>query len=986
MPQHFPTTLSCLLRLTVIVLFSAPAIAQWDVELVSGAPPSTSAGGESHAVGMGSTDGRWILFGSRAADLVAGVDDDNGEEDVFLHDRVLASTHLVSRSAETGFRTAAGRSWPSAISRNGRWIVFESTARDVDTDFKPGPYHDHGVFLYDRTSGTTHLLSHAPGKRDTPEYVSSGLHVEAVSDDGNSVLLGGKPFGLDPGLQEWHADQVAQYRRDTGITRLITHLAADSTLPSENGGQARGQSGDGRYVLFDSKATDLLAGLVDTNQRSDVFLYDYADGTTRLLSASDTAGQTANKQSTAVSISNDGKRIVFNSCATDLPADAEENFFDDCGGYLFESDSAQLQRLVAFRLRDEVVSLSEDARWMLFVAQDGLQLRDRNSDQTWIVDHVAGLPTQSAGIYRSQMSMSADGRRVLYRSTAEGIVPGMASPPHRPRLYLYSRDTASNRWIAEPEPADLSDAHVSMSADGGWVLFESANDGVVAQDRNVATDVFLHDVGAAATRLVSRRAAHGVATRPGGTSLQIMSDDGRWLVLDISVEQDDGGGLQSQTVLRDVRSHVDVVLGRSSAEEDGDGYAIDVKAISPDGRWLLIESGQPGLVPGVTLPTFSRPVAYIYDRATRRYELLSHADAASGQARPGTALDLSNDGRFVLFSMDVDVEIDGLVRGMPQLFLLDRSDGTRRLVSNAWGEPQTPSDTHIIHRARISADGSWIAFDSDATNLTETPIVGFLRGDVYHVDTTTWTRTILTSPLIGYRQENERVALAGLSDDGTRVLFETNAPAIVPGATDTNDRHDVFLHDAGTGQTQLVSHHEGDVLKASTHGGAQSTLSADGSTVLFASRAFDIDADAGGADPFQFFTYDVSMQRARALPHTRWSPDASHPISADGARIAYPMSSTPHEPSPTLQHGTHLLVHDRNTQAVELVAESSKRPLYTFLSEVIQHVMLSADGRTIGFNSIAPDLAPGVRDGNGMGDAFIATRHDRIYRSGFETH
>ena len=204
---------------------------------------------------------------------------------------------------------------------------------------------------------------------------------------------------------------------------------------------------------------------------------------------------------------------------------------------------------------------------------------------------------------------------------------------------------------------------------------------------------------------------------------------------------------------------------------------------------------------------------------------------------------------------------------------------------------------------------------------------------------------------------------------------------------DTNGRYDTFMYDDAAGQTQLVSHHEGNPLKASAGSSANASLSADGSTVLFTSSAFDIDGDAGAKDPYQFFSYNVPLQQARALPHTRWSPfpDASVlPISADGARIAYPVFAIPDEPSPALQRGTYLMVHDRDAQALETVVESSKLPLYTFDSDLIARVTLSADGRTVAFVSNAADLVRGLHDGNGVHDVFIATRHDRIFRAGFE--
>jgi len=114
--------------------------------------------------------------------------------------------------------------------------------------------------------------------------------------------------------------------RDTDGNGTYDEVGAISTIRvsvDSGGGEADGDSnspsisGDGRYVAFDSDATDLVGS--DNNGKFDIFVHDLQTGTTIRVSV-DSGGGEANGDSNSPSISGDGRYVAFESSAPDLVA------------------------------------------------------------------------------------------------------------------------------------------------------------------------------------------------------------------------------------------------------------------------------------------------------------------------------------------------------------------------------------------------------------------------------------------------------------------------------------------------------------------------------------------------------------------------------------------------------------------------------------------------------------------------------------------
>ncbi len=302
----------------------------------AGEPGSCEGGGlcgSSHPAI--SEDGRFVAFYSDHANLVS--DDTNGKPDAFVHDRQTGTTERVS-VATSGAQASQGTSTQAArnrlgISADGRFVAFAS----LSTDLVPGAqFAADRVYVRDRLLQTTELVS-------LPEAGSAGSTTggfgPSISADGRIVAFASRSTDLVPGDTNGVEDAFVRDRL-AGTTARVNLSGAGAqavcgglTNPSECNRDPV-VSRDGRFVVFRSRATNLVAS--DTNNREDVFLRDRVSGTTELVSQS-TDGEQGNGNSgeahftndpTAIGVSADGRFVAFSSDATNL-AGADGNAIED---------------------------------------------------------------------------------------------------------------------------------------------------------------------------------------------------------------------------------------------------------------------------------------------------------------------------------------------------------------------------------------------------------------------------------------------------------------------------------------------------------------------------------------------------------------------------------------------------------------------------------------------------------------------------------
>jgi Tol biopolymer transport system component len=336
-------------------------------------------------------DGRFVVFQSKAPSFVP--DDGDDLQDIFVHDLETGATILVSRN--TAGRKGNDESFNGALSADGRYVTFESRATDL-----AGPDSDLQTDVYrcDTATGEIARVSvplvdgvNTVGSSGQPSISADGRYVAFTSDAGGLLVGDGERAGV--------------YWRDmvTGEIRLVD--VPSGALSSDGNGTDPKISADGRFVLFDSDATDLSGGGLN-GRTVDVFRKDMVTGDVTLVSqGKDGSGATGD--STADSLSGDGNVAVFTSNASNLVLGDDNGTAD----------------VFARNLATGVTT-------MVSAHPDGSGL--------------AGPSTQGA--------VSGDGRFVAFSSQASGVVAGDA-PSSRARIYR--RDLATGALAEVTTGLDL---------------------------------------------------------------------------------------------------------------------------------------------------------------------------------------------------------------------------------------------------------------------------------------------------------------------------------------------------------------------------------------------------------------------------------------------------------------------------------------------------------------------------------------------------
>ena len=250
-----------------------------------------------------SADGRYVAFGSGATNL-AGAGDINGAYDVFVRDRTLGTTVQVSVST-AGVRGDAA-SHPCAISPNGRYVVFESEATNLVAGDTNG---QEDVFVRDLVGGTTTRVS----VRSDATQGNAGSYDGSISADGRYVAFESEASTLILGDGTFGFGDIFVRDMTTGaITRAsVSTAGVEGNDASEN----PSISADGRYVSYESDASNLVGG--DTNVCRDIFVRDRNTLVTSRVSLTSTGAQ-ADGRSSYATLRADGRAVVFDSDATNL--------------------------------------------------------------------------------------------------------------------------------------------------------------------------------------------------------------------------------------------------------------------------------------------------------------------------------------------------------------------------------------------------------------------------------------------------------------------------------------------------------------------------------------------------------------------------------------------------------------------------------------------------------------------------------------------
>jgi Tol biopolymer transport system component len=867
--------------------------------LVSHAPGSSVQGTSVSSLAGMSDDGRYVAFLSRSASLIAGGADANSRDDLFLWDRTTGGLTLVSHAAGSALTAGDGATSAASLSGDGRWIAFASQSGDMVTGGTDTNSQDD-AFLWDRTTGTVTLISHVDGNPLAAPPVNSGFPV--ISRDGDWVAFSGLAQNLLPGSPA-SPDGTWDYfvlERATGALTLITHAPGSPAVPVGGASTGLAVSDDGSWVVFGDSSNSMVSGQVDSNNNIDVFLWERATGTNRLVSHGTAGPATAGNAGSLFSwIAADGSRVAFWSLATDLVAGGTDSngtddafAWDRATGAITLISHATASPVTAGNGQSTVSGMSADGNFVAFEsAASDLNPSDTNGgSDIFLWDRAAGTsaalslspaavsstPDQGVWFVLPHM-LSADGRFAVFLSASSRVVPGQTDTNGVRDVFLVDRSTGITTLVshstASPTTAGNRECQdITISADGEWVAFSSGATDLVSGFTPAPSshlEMFLWNRLTGTTVLASHSPSSPTTGSCFFCTLPSLSADGRFLAFATF-------GL----------SLYDRVTGTKLTINPGTTYD---PRISTDGQFVAFVSN--ASLPGQTGPNAYN--VYLYDRAAATTTLVSHASASPAQRSMGCQPfrpDISADGRYVAYQCEAADLVAGQAdtNGGRDVFLYDRTTGLNTLISHSAGSPATAGNSESF-LPWLSADGRRLAFSSAASDLLNGITDTNNAYDAFLFDRITGATTLLSHKASApVETPAGRSYALGLSPGGETVAVLSAAADLMTGITDLNATDDLFLIEPATGAVELMSRTPAG--PAVTGNGAAyfyPSFSADGSVVLFPSYASDLVAGDRNLS-LDVFVYLLGLDYYTLTPcrlfDTRQPPDG--PALASGATVS----------------------------------------------------------------------------------------------------
>ncbi len=429
----------------ILILFLP--VTAWDYTIRASVASNGTQGNSLSNNPSISGNGRFIAFDSSATNLVPV--DSNERSDIFTYNLISRWTSLISVSS--GGVQGNDKSYDPSISSSGILVAFESDATNLVTD--TNGYRD--IFVRDWGSAQTTRVSEATGG-----YPANGNSYDpAISGDGRYVAFASDATNLVT-LDTNSASDIFVHDRQTGNTIRVS--VGPGGVQSNGGSYHPSISGDGRYVAFDSTATNLV--MIDSNSVSDIFVYDRNTGTTTRASVADGGTQASGGGSYNPSLSADGNYVAFDSSATDLVTGDTNT-----GSDVFAHDLTAIKTI------------------RVSVASDGTQ----------------------GDLWSYQPSISGEGRYVAFESGATNLV----TTDTNARQDIFVRDllnpglTTRVSVYTDGYQATDDSKMPAISSDGQCVAFESIATDLVPGDTNGFRDIFAH-YNAISHRAVFRSSAY----------------------------------------------------------------------------------------------------------------------------------------------------------------------------------------------------------------------------------------------------------------------------------------------------------------------------------------------------------------------------------------------------------------------------------------------------------------------------------------------
>ncbi len=480
------TTLSTALAMLVLVpaLIATSARAASDEAVGDTFPLSVTANG-TYANDEGTADygpvsiaddGRYIAFESNSTNL--GEHGPAGAIEAYVKDLHTGEVRLVSRAnGSTGEPVGEPGVENAKISGNGRYVIFNSKATNLVAELPAEEPEERHVYRRDLQTGETTLVDRVTGAHGS--ILSRNAIAEAISDDGRYVVFAADAGDLeDPAGAHTKTGIETVYVRDmdTETTTAVSRANGPAgEIANSEESRAYSISPDGRYVPFESRATNLVPGM-ESNIYPQIYLRDLQTGTTTLVSQAANGEAGERRSENPILVGDDGCEVELSSEAGNLleppsiTIDGEP--IEISGAQIYLRDLCSTPASTTLISQDAsgiagnaygAFGASAEESKILFAGSFAggyhLYLRDLSTGQTTQLDRASGAEGASANNESQEAAISSNGCRVVFDSQATNLI-GQTGPPQGPNgetpTEVYVRQLAACKEEPTVAPTSLS--------------------------------------------------------------------------------------------------------------------------------------------------------------------------------------------------------------------------------------------------------------------------------------------------------------------------------------------------------------------------------------------------------------------------------------------------------------------------------------------------------------------------------------------------
>jgi Tol biopolymer transport system component len=597
--------------------------------------------------------------------------------------------------------------------------------------------------------------------------------------------------------------------------------------------------------------------------------------------------------------------------------------------------------------------VSPDGRFVVFssVASDlvpeddrefymNVYLRDRTSNTTVMAS--VNLAGTGGGDGHSMFGqVSTNGQFVLFESDAGNLVAG--STNWIGNIYVRDMQAETTKLVSVATNGGAANGRsydAMMTPDGHYVTFISEASNLVSGDNNGIPDVFVRDMIAGTTAVVSVGAA-GPTTVIMATPQ--ITPDGRYVAFFSSATgMVAGASMNGETYIRDLSAGTTIWASAEALGILQPSFGASVSSassycprMSDDGQRVAFKSGATNLTGGTAILVYNH-----VSGTTTLVTTNAPGSFPSDENRYGP--DMTPDGRFIAY---VQAEPDGT---NSDVYVWNSSTASNILVSS--DEDDLPANA-ISDSPNITSNGQFVVFLSNATNLVTNAVSSGFH--IYLHDLQSNTTQLVDADTNGAGSTDVAGTFPSVSADGELVVFSSSGDHLVNG--DSNNALDVFARDTVAKRTELISQRDSTLVSRTGNGITRISpysISADGRWVVFKSFADDLvpDDTNGFCDVFlrDLWTGQTSLVSTKLDRNPALGGNSdSAVISGNGRYVAFASAAT----NLTANTVTNINIFRRDLQTGTTILISANANPAGGVMTNYSDLVISSDGRYVAFLS-----------------------------------